>query len=86
MTEFAISRIYESPRDADGYRVLVARLWPRGVSKADAALDENTYLPEILARLSTHLHVTLLYAARDPSVNRAVVLSDYLTKHTRTTK
>ena len=33
-------RIYE-PADADdGYRVLVDRLWPRGLSKASAALDE----------------------------------------------
>ncbi len=33
-------RIYESPRRDDGYRVLVDRLWPRGIAKAAAALDE----------------------------------------------
>ncbi len=33
-------RIYESPSRTDGYRVLVDRLWPRGISKAQAALDE----------------------------------------------
>lgn len=34
-----IKRIYEPPADEDGLRVLVDRLWPRGVSKEDAALD-----------------------------------------------
>ena len=32
-------RIYEAPADDDGYRVLVDRLWPRGVSKEKADLD-----------------------------------------------
>lgn len=35
-----IKRIYEEPSEDDGYRVLVDRLWPRGVSKEDAKLDE----------------------------------------------
>lgn len=35
-----IKRIYDEPADDDGYRVLVDRLWPRGVSKEDAQLDE----------------------------------------------
>lgn len=30
----------DEPADGDGFRVLVDRLWPRGVSKEDAALDE----------------------------------------------
>jgi uncharacterized protein YeaO (DUF488 family) len=34
-----LKRIYESPTSSDGYRVLVDRLWPRGVSKTRAALD-----------------------------------------------
>lgn len=34
-----IKRIYEAPDASDGYRVLVDRLWPRGVSKEKAALD-----------------------------------------------
>jgi uncharacterized protein YeaO (DUF488 family) len=33
-------RAYEPPAPGDGVRVLVDRLWPRGVSKADAALDQ----------------------------------------------
>ncbi len=33
-------RIYAAAESADGYRVLVDRLWPRGVDKAAAALDE----------------------------------------------
>lgn len=33
-------RVYEEPNPDDGTRVLVDRLWPRGVSKEAAALDE----------------------------------------------
>lgn len=34
-----LKRIYEEPESSDGYRVLVDRLWPRGVSKVEAKLD-----------------------------------------------
>lgn len=34
-----LKRIYEKSSPTDGYRVLVDRLWPRGMSKAAAALD-----------------------------------------------
>ena len=34
-----IKRIYEDPDDADGFRILVDRIWPRGVSKERAKLD-----------------------------------------------
>src|SRR5579863_3048126 len=36
----AVKRVYESPSLKDGERVLVDRLWPRGLTKAKAALDE----------------------------------------------
>jgi uncharacterized protein YeaO (DUF488 family) len=35
-----VRRAYEEPEADDGTRVLVDRLWPRGLSKARAALDE----------------------------------------------
>ncbi|HTO00712.1 MAG TPA: DUF488 family protein [Microthrixaceae bacterium] len=35
-----VRRIYDDPHDDDGKRVLVDRIWPRGVSKANAHLDE----------------------------------------------
>jgi uncharacterized protein YeaO (DUF488 family) len=34
-----VKRIYEAPEKGDGFRVLVDRLWPRGVSKERAHLD-----------------------------------------------
>ncbi len=34
-----LKRAYDPPAPEDGTRVLIDRLWPRGVSKADAALD-----------------------------------------------
>ena len=35
-----IKRAYEPPAASDGYRVLIDRLWPRGVSRKSARLDE----------------------------------------------
>lgn len=35
----ALKRVYEEAEAEDGYRVLVDRLWPRGVSKEAARLD-----------------------------------------------
>lgn len=33
-------RIYEAPEKSDGYRILVDRLWPRGISKEKVTIDE----------------------------------------------
>lgn len=38
-SEIRLKRAYETADPEDGTRVLVERLWPRGVSKEDAALD-----------------------------------------------
>ena len=35
-----LKRAYEPAVPLDGYRILVDRLWPRGLSKAQAAIDE----------------------------------------------
>lgn len=32
-------RVYEKPSDEDGFRILVDRLWPRGISKESAMVD-----------------------------------------------
>jgi len=107
----SIKRIYEPPDKGDGLRVLVDRLWPRGVSKEDAELDlwlkevaptpelrtwfehqperfeefsdryraeleTNPALDELLDAARGAKTVTLLYGARDPEFNHAVVLRD----------
>ena len=38
--ELKLERIYDKPQDLSGYQVLVDRLWPRGISKVNAKLDE----------------------------------------------
>ncbi|HLR79725.1 MAG TPA: DUF488 domain-containing protein [Bacillota bacterium] len=35
-----VKRVYEDAHEDDGVRILVDRIWPRGVSKEDAALDD----------------------------------------------
>lgn len=106
-------RVYERPEPTDGFRVLVDRLWPRGLSKDDAALDlwakgvapssmlrswfahredrfadftaryvaeldKNPAVDELFAKMRPYTVVTLLFGARDPRLNQAVVLADYL--------
>jgi uncharacterized protein YeaO (DUF488 family) len=43
--EVLLKRAYEKPSSADGFRVLVDRLWPRGKKKADLRL--NAWVKEI---------------------------------------
>ncbi|MEJ5049267.1 DUF488 domain-containing protein [Chryseobacterium culicis] len=40
MSVIVLKRIYETPSPDDGCRILVDRLWPRGLSKENADLDE----------------------------------------------
>jgi DNA-3-methyladenine glycosylase len=35
----SLKRVYETPAEQDGYRILVDRLWPRGLSKESAMVD-----------------------------------------------
>jgi uncharacterized protein YeaO (DUF488 family) len=107
-----IKRVYEAPAAADGMRILVDRLWPRGLRKEDAALDlwckelapspalrkwfdhraerfapfttqyreelaGNAGVAGVLAQLGKS-SATLLYAARDPALNHALVLAEFL--------
>lgn len=39
MVEFRVKRVYSEPAADDGLRVLVDRLWPRGLTKERAAVD-----------------------------------------------
>ena len=38
-THISLKRVYEQASGEDGVRILVERLWPRGLTKADAAVD-----------------------------------------------
>lgn len=39
MRRIKLKRVYEAPSRSDGTRILVDRLWPRGLRKEDAAID-----------------------------------------------
>jgi uncharacterized protein YeaO (DUF488 family) len=110
-----IKRIYDTPSLEDGFRVLVDRLWPRGISKEKAKLDlwlkdiapgpelriwfghdpekfkefskrykfeldNNSAVGELTKILKQHKNVILLYGAKDPQINHAVVLKEYIRK------
>ena len=116
MKSIKLKRAYDPPSSSDGYRVLVDRLWPRGISRDRAELDGwlkdvaptpalrawwqhdparldefarryraeldgNPAVDELRALIRAHPTVTLVYAARDPRVNHADVLRDYLDPH-----
>lgn len=110
-----IKRVYEPPNHNDGIRILVDRLWPRGISKKYAKIsiwpkditpshelrkwfshdekkfnkfrikyfmeldDKKDKIKEILSPLPGK--ITLVYAARDPKINHAVCLKEYLSKN-----
>lgn len=38
--ELRVKRVYLSPEADDGYRILIDRLWPRGISREKAMIDE----------------------------------------------
>ncbi|MDR4950917.1 DUF488 domain-containing protein [Chryseobacterium sp. ES2] len=61
MSTIALKRVYETPSPGDGYRVLVDRLWPRGLSKENADLDEwnKDLAPSTELRLWFHHDVAL---------------------------
>ena len=40
MMQIRLKRAYEAPAKSDGKRILVERLWPRGLKKETVALDE----------------------------------------------
>jgi uncharacterized protein YeaO (DUF488 family) len=40
MAKIQLKRVYEEPSDDDGLRILVERLWPRGLSKEKAQVDQ----------------------------------------------
>ena len=79
-------RVYKPPDDGDGVRVLVDRLWPRGLGRIQfkaayyAELGQpaaQSAVRDLLDRL-THEPVTLLFAARDETRNNAVALKEWL--------
>ena len=113
MGQVDIKRVYEQAADEDGVRILVDRLWPRGVSKERAALsgwlkdvapspdlrrwwhhdpdrfedfarryrtelDDNPALEDLLSIVREHDRTTLVYAAKNPAVNHALILLDYI--------
>jgi uncharacterized protein YeaO (DUF488 family) len=79
MGRLVIKRVYDPPAADDGYRVLVDRLWPRGLTKAAAHLDlwakdlapspdlrkEFNHQPERFAEFRHHY---LSELARNPAV------------------
>ena len=110
MRSVAVKRAYDQPSPKDGTRILVDRLWPRGLSKAKAELDgwnkdvapstalrqwfghKPEHFKEFAKRYRAELKgnpaleelralkgkVTLVYGARDPAINHAVVLAKVL--------
>ncbi len=56
---FVMKRVYEPAEKSDGVRVLVDRLWPRGLRKADAAID-------VWAKELTPTSELRLWFAHDP--------------------
>ena len=61
-TKIAVKRVYDPPAKSDGTRILVDRLWPRGLTKADAKIDLwlRDLAPSNELRKWIHSHATVL--------------------------
>ena len=60
MGELRWKRIYDTAQEEDGFRILVDRLWPRGISKADAQLGDwaRDVAPSAALRSAFHKNET----------------------------
>ena len=60
MGELRWKRIYDTAEEDDGFRVLIDRLWPRGISKADAQLGDwaRDVAPSAALRSAYHRNET----------------------------
>lgn len=109
-----LKRAYEEPEKADGCRILIDRLWPRGLSKEKAKIDiwlkavapskelrqwfdhdpekfesfkekykeelakDTEPIAQLLAIMDKEKVVTLVYSAKNETMNNAVVLKEYI--------
>lgn len=60
MGELRWKRIYDTAEEDDGFRILIDRLWPRGISKADAQLGDwaRDVAPSAALRSAYHKNET----------------------------
>jgi uncharacterized protein YeaO (DUF488 family) len=71
-------RAYEPESDRDGYRALIDRLWPRGVSRARASHD--AWEKAVGPRRARRGRVTLVYGSRAKEISDVAVLEGILRK------
>lgn len=72
-----IERAYDEPEPGDGRRVLVDRIWPRGVPREELTKKPETWQPLLEAARGDGT-LTLVYGASDRERNNAVALRDFL--------
>ena len=60
MGELRWKRVYDTAEEDDGFRILIDRLWPRGISKADAQLGDwaRDVAPSAALRSAYHRNET----------------------------
>ena len=119
MNQLLIKRAYSAAGNTDGCRILIDRLWPRGLSKDKAAVDEwhreiaptpdlrkwfghkeenfsrfsEDYTRELdtnpaaplfaqhIGELLKEGNVTLVFGAKSPVCNHAVILQRWILEH-----
>jgi uncharacterized protein YeaO (DUF488 family) len=88
--EILTKRVYDDPESSDGFRVLVDRLWPRGLTKAKAQVDlwDKDVAPSADLRRAFHHDgmpfdefVTAYRAELSANADAVAALRDHLTGH-----
>lgn len=115
MEAIITKRVYNNKTTDGSYRILVDRLWPRGIKKIDLQIDEwnkeispspelrkwfdhkeerfeefsKLYNQELMTKtdeinrlkiIAKTETITLLYGAKDPEINHAIILKLFLLK------
>ncbi len=77
--QISIKRIYEKPDEEDGYRVLIDRLWPRGLAKENAKIDEwaKDIAPSTEIRLA-YAHVLERWEVFEAQYKKELTLNELL--------
>lgn len=77
--QISIKRIYEKPDEKDGYRVLIDRLWPRGLAKENAKIDEwaKDIAPSTEIRLA-YAHVLERWEVFEAQYKKELTLNELL--------
>ena len=78
MVKILLKRIYEEPSEADGYRILLDRLWEVFQGRYGMEIKQNPDFIPFLREIEKHPVVTFLTAAKDVQHSHLPILKEVI--------